>query len=34
VSFNHRYMRRFGYLTPDLEKYATDDAGLPASAAG
>jgi hypothetical protein len=34
VSFNHRYMRRFGYLTPDLEKYVSDDAGLPASAAG
>lgn len=35
VSFNHRYMRRFGYLTPDLEKYvAPDDAGLPESAAG
>jgi hypothetical protein len=34
VSFNHRYMRRFGYLTPDLEKYVEEDAGLPASAAG
>jgi hypothetical protein len=34
VSFNHRYMRRFGYLTPELEKYVTSDAGLPASAAG
>lgn len=34
VSFNHRYMRRFGYLTPDLEKYVADDAGVPASAAG
>lgn len=34
VSFNHRYMRRFGYLTPDLEKYVTSDAGLPASATG
>jgi Sulfotransferase domain len=34
VSFNHRYMRRFGYLTPELEKYVSSDAGLPASAAG
>lgn len=34
VSFNHRYMRRFGYLTPDLEKYVSEDAGLPASATG
>lgn len=32
VSFNHRYMRRFGYLTPELEKYVSSDAGLPASA--
>jgi Sulfotransferase domain len=34
VSVNHRYMRRFGYLTQDLEKYVDDDAGLPASATG
>lgn len=36
VSFNHRYMRRFGYLTPDLEKYVTSDAddGRPKSATG
>jgi len=33
VSFNHRYMRRFGYLTPELEKYvSSSDAGLPGSA--
>jgi hypothetical protein len=32
VSVNHRYMRRFGYMTPDLEKYVGSDAGLPASA--
>lgn len=32
VSFNHRYMRRFGYLTPELEKYVAADTGLPASA--
>ena len=32
VSFSHRYMRRCGYLTPELEKYVTDDGGRPESA--
>jgi len=35
VSFNHRYMRRFGYMTPELEKYVVEgDLGKPHAAKG
>jgi len=34
VSFNHYYMRRFGYMTPELEQYVSEDSGVPAAAAG